>query len=89
MGRTRLMTYTIRRARTGDFISEWKVKEYGKPTPENLSKWRDKFNQSLKPGGANAHIGMVGYIQYKLQIYNQKTKSVVCEFNPPMFETID
>lgn len=61
----------IIRTRNGhQFLGEWKpIKRYnqltgfGKPTPENLAKWRDDFNQSLKPGGANEHLTLKYYLQ--------------------------
>lgn len=78
---------TIRKARTGEYLGEWS-KQCGKPTTDNLSDWRDRFNASLKPGGANAHLGPQYHIQCKLEIFDQRTKKVLATFNAPMFETI-
>ena len=38
----------------------WRVKDYGKPTTRNLKKYVDNYNESLKPGGVNQHIGIRG-----------------------------
>lgn len=35
----------------------WSVKQHGKPTDANVQRWVARFNQSLAPGGANAHLG--------------------------------
>lgn len=89
MGRSKTIKYVIRKSSNGHFWGEWMTKQYGKPTPENLSKWRDEFNQSLQPGGVNEHIGINGWIQCKIEIFNQFTGSTVCSYNPPLFEIIN
>lgn len=38
----------------------WEIKEYGKPTVNNLKKYIEAYNQSLMAGGANQHIGSRG-----------------------------
>ncbi len=35
----------------------WKVKDYGKPTEANLAKYAKRYNESIKPGGVNDHLG--------------------------------
>ena len=35
----------------------WSVKQHGKATAQNLKKYVDVYNGSLKPGGANEHLG--------------------------------
>jgi hypothetical protein len=37
--------------------SEWKVKQYGKPSDQTLAKWVKVMNDSIKPGGVNDHLG--------------------------------
>ena len=37
--------------------SIWKVKDYGKPTEANLAKYAKRYNDSLKPGQVNDHLG--------------------------------
>jgi len=95
MGRTTKIRLIIRTKRGHHFLGEWKpVRQYnqltgfGKPTSENLAKWRDDFNLSLKPGGANEHLHMNYRIQQDLEIYNQFTNQVVCTHIAPMFEVI-
>jgi len=38
----------------------WRASEYGRPTAANLAKWAAKYNESLAPGGCNAHLGRAG-----------------------------
>jgi hypothetical protein len=96
MGRSFKLKLIIRTKGGHHFLGEWKpIKRYnqltgfGKPTSENLGKWRDDFNQSLKYGGANEHLGLKYWIQSDLEIYNQFTNQVVCEHFAPKFETIN
>ena len=35
----------------------WTVKQHGKPTTQNLKKYVDAYNDSVKPGGVNKHLG--------------------------------
>jgi len=35
----------------------WSVKDYGKPTEANLTKYAKRYNDSLKAGGVNDHLG--------------------------------
>lgn len=95
MSKDRLITFIIRTSRGHKFLGEWRTRKsfqgipsYGKPTSENLSKWRDGMNESLLPGGTNSHIGINGWIQQQIEIYNQKTGQIVCTYQPPMFEII-
>lgn len=88
MGKTKIMRLVLRKAKNKEFVAEWKPKEYGQPTTENIGKWRDHFNQSLLPGGINAHIGVDGWLQCKLEIYNQITQQVIAAYSAPMFESI-
>ncbi len=88
MGHSKTIKYIIRKSSNGQFLGEWH-REYGAPTSINLSKWRDKFNQSLQPNGANEHIGINGWIQCKIEIFNQFTGDIVCSYNPPLFEVIN
>lgn len=96
MGRSIKIKLIIRTKKGHHFLGEWKpikrynqLTGYGKPTPENLSKWRDDFNQSLQPGGANEHLTLKHYLQTDLEIYNQFTHEVVCSHIAPMFEVIN
>jgi hypothetical protein len=95
MGKTQIIPLIIRRSATKEFIASWPVKSaanvhgLGQPTSERLSQWRDKFNQSLKKGGCNEHLGMKYWMQYKIEVYNQKTGQVLAQYTPPMFEVIN
>jgi len=95
MGRSKICKLIIRSKRDHYFYGEWYINNkkqflgYGKPTPENLSKWRDKFNESLKPGNANSHLGSDYRIQRDLEIYNQVTGEILAEYKAPMFEVIN
>ena len=94
MGKTQIIPLIIRRSATKEYLSSWPVKSktnvhgLGQPTTERISQWRDKFNESLLKGGCNEHLGIKYWIQYKLEVYNQKTGQIVATFNPPMFEVI-
>lgn len=88
MGRTKIMRLVLRKSRNKEFFCEWKTKEYGKPTTENIGKFRDAFNNSLSIGGANQHLGTNYWLQCGLEVYNQITKEVVATYSAPMFETI-
>lgn len=57
-------------------------KEYGRPTVENLAKYVAKFNESLQPGGCNAHVaedmpnGLTGVVK----IVRQSDNKVVANY---------
>lgn len=87
MGKDRLIRYVIRddNART---LSAWDTATHGRPTVQNLIRWRDGYNLSLCKGGANDHIGIAGWIQRKIHVYDQYHGRRIVEYNPPMFEAI-
>lgn len=69
----------------------WIVKEYGKPTKENLREYREKMNESFKKGGVNEHISEnlgVQKVLGSLRIVNQENNELVVQFDQPMFEII-
>jgi hypothetical protein len=66
-------------------FGEWR-KEYGKPTPQNLQTFRQKFIDSTKKGGCNEHLGL--QTTGNLRIRRQKDNQILAEFSPPMFEII-
>lgn len=94
MGKTKIIPLIIRESRTGKYIAPWHIKSaanvhgLGQPTTEKLSEWRNQFNQSLLKGGCNEHIGINGWLQCSLEVYNQITKQIVCKYSAPMFELI-
>jgi len=95
MSKSNICRLIIRESQSHKFWGEWHEKKkiqfpgYGKPTAENLSKWRGNFNSSLKPNGVNNHLGIDKWIQCKIEIYNQITGQIIAEYNPPMFEVIN
>lgn len=91
----KLIHYIIRTSNGHKSFGEWRTRKTvqipyadGRPTSENLSKWRDSMNKSFLKGGSNEHIGIRGWIQERIEIYDQFTGSIVATFNPPMFEVI-
>lgn len=75
--------------RRREFLSlEWNCKQDGRPTVQNLERYRKAFNASLNAGGTNEHLQgvMSGFSRCKIVV--QKTGEVIAEFNPPAFEQI-
>jgi hypothetical protein len=88
MGKSIVITYIVRKSRNKEFLAPFFPKKDGKPTSDNLSKWRNAFNDSLCNGGTNEHLGINARIQCNIEIYNQVTESVMCTYIAPMFEVI-
>lgn len=68
----------------GKHISDWMVKEKGKPTEENLDKWLMDLNKSFLTGGVNEHISeSLGFVPAALsaKIVEQRTGDVKAEVN--------
>lgn len=84
MGTSGLIPRIIRKARTGEYLGEWK----GRATAEALEQWRQRFNASLMPGGVNAHLGQKAWILCNLEVYDQRTRQVVARHQAPMFEVV-
>jgi hypothetical protein len=51
----------------------------GKPTTANIDRWVTSYEESLKPGGPNAHLGLhqVSYAR----IIRQSDNQIVAEWN--------
>jgi len=64
----------------------WDSKSYGKPTLENLAKFRAQFNKSLE--GHNKHLAHIMSGLSTIKLIEQKTGQEVLRFIPPMFEVI-
>jgi hypothetical protein len=63
-------------------------KQYGKPTAKNLEAFIRKHNQSLKPGGVNAHLGSKSLVLAAAIRHNKVGGSDVATWKdpkPPMF----
>jgi hypothetical protein len=79
------------RDQQGPKVLIWNSKTSGKPTVENLDKWRKSMNASMKPGGVNEHIShSLGFMPHigNCEIHNQKTGQIVAAFKAPVFEEI-
>ena len=83
----RYINFSNRSVETG--IIHWNVKEYGKPTTENIREWRKRFNDSMNPGGVNHHIAKNFSPVSTAWIIEQKTGEEIARYTPPMFEVID
>lgn len=65
MGRTSTPTYVVEIEMPGYRYAPaaWRVSSavnapgYGKPTDANLARYVEKFEESTRPGGVNAHLG--------------------------------
>ena len=68
-------------------FSAWNSKGAGKPTIENLIKFREMYHASLKAGGCNDHIGISGMIG-NVRIIHQATGAEIVSFKAPLFEAI-
>ena len=69
----------------------WSVKDYGKPTSDNLAKYVGKMNASMQPGGVNYGISEAkGFIVacHKAVIHNQFTGETYATWNAPMFQVV-
>ena len=64
----------------------YSVKDDGKPSPENLKKWRDGMNMSFSTH--NSHLKSVQSMYSNAYLIHQKTGDTVAEYIAPMFEII-
>ena len=92
MGRTTTTKYalTFRSYGNGLFNTPmcWNAKNWGRPTEKNLKLWVEKYNQSLLPGGCNAHLGTKSTIMKAYIRYNYQMGPVVASYNGPLFQVI-
>ncbi len=63
-------------------------KEYGRPNEKNLLKFVQESNESVKPGGVNAHLGVNHAIMKAKIRYNRSGGEVIATYNAPMFQVI-
>ena len=82
-GKDSLVPYVVYGKRNG----KWENIHYlnAKPKKGDAEKHRNEFNNSLKKGGANDHLGEK-YRVSDVKIVNQKTNEIVDEYKAPMFE---
>jgi hypothetical protein len=69
---------------------EWRTKDAGKPTTENIEKWVRKFIDSQKKGEPNFGIADILLIPNTAKVYKQTRsgKSLVAEWQAPKFMLI-
>jgi len=78
----------IIRTKQGKYLGQWVTTVHGKPTPDNIEAWRQKFNASLLPGQANAHLGTAHWLLCSIEVFDQRKKQVLATGTAPMFEAI-
>jgi hypothetical protein len=67
------MVYSTRWSQTH---AEWRVNQYGSPTPQNIREYVERYNASLEPDGVNSHLGRESAI-YGAKIVDQTTGETV------------
>ncbi len=66
-------------------------REYGRPTSKNLGEYMRRLNDSLKPGGVNAHISRsYGFMPFhsSARIVRQSTGETVAAWEAPLFSVV-
>ena len=103
MGKTRTFTYRLEfRCVSGAHYTpqEWRVRShrlygqgFGAPTTANIDKWVTGFENSMKPGQPNAHLGQDQVTV--AQVVDQRDGKIVAVWfrrnerkNQPLFEVI-
>lgn len=96
MGRSVTPTYAVEME--GCTPAAWHVrpsniqKGYGKPTPENLAFYVEKYINSLKPGGCNHHIskalGKMPIPNWARIVKNDGSRNVLASWNAPNFMVV-
>jgi hypothetical protein len=100
MGRSRVIPYTIKITTSDGAIStpsEWRLRSVrgcpadGKPTVENISRWVERYEASLRAGGTNAHLGIHSVVTAVVRHHGD----VVCSWsnkvnrpNAPLFQMV-
>ena len=95
MGTSRIVPLIIKadsNMERNGFFGEWHTRDYGKPTPENLNKWRQRQNKSFLPGGVNEHLS-TSYIPHisNVRVYRQSPaakRGLVASYIAPAFEIV-
>ena len=92
MGRSSTPTFRVEAETYGFHMTPcaWRLKDAGYPTDENVRKYIDKFNESLKPGGCNEHISkeFPGCCVTAAKVVNQSTNEVVASYRTPSFQVV-
>ena len=103
MGGSRTFPYVLKiKTVSGAFHTpmEWRLRAqfgipgYGKPTVANIDKWVTALEDSMKPGGCNAHIGFDPVVEARI-VENHAGGDTVAEWvrsvqrpNEPKFQVI-
>lgn len=72
--------YRVYSTRWSQTHAEWRVNQYGSPTPQNIREYVGKYNASLEPDGVNSHLGRESAI-YGAKIVDQTTGETVAEWS--------
>lgn len=97
MGRSRKLHYVIHviTSNSSGWVtpSEWKCRQSGRPTTANIDKYVTVFEDSLKPGGCNAHLGFFTLVKcWIVDQFKGETVAVwerkVARPNEPKFQVI-
>jgi hypothetical protein len=92
MGRSRLIPIVIEIRCPGFNVSpmEWRNKESGKPTTENIGKWVQSFIDSQKLGEPNFGVAQKLCIPTSARVYKQTRdgKVELATWDAPMFMAI-
>ena len=85
------VSFTAKKRAIATFV--WDSKKYGRPTLENLKKFRAGMNSSInEKDGTNTHLrgtqSNYGKAWIETNVERWKTPETIVEFNPPMFEEI-
>jgi hypothetical protein len=87
--RDRIPTYvvdmTVKNPNVFSSHMEWKVKDYGKPTAENLAKYAKIYNDSIGPDGVNSHLGEGHEAVWMGVRKNHVSADYIVEWNMPLF----
>lgn len=95
MASDRLIPFTVEMVTTGKGVytpAEWRtrargqVPAHGKPNAENLKAYIAKFEDSTKPGGVNAHLGVT--VVFSAFIKDQRTGETLATYRGPSFVVV-
>lgn len=100
MGRSRVINTTIKITTSDGATStacEWYTRGRngrpadGKPTVENITRWVEAYEASLRAGGSNAHLGIHSVVTAVIKHHGE----VVCSWsnrvnrpNAPLFQMV-
>lgn len=83
MGRSSTPKYRIEFAGGSHFVTAaaWPGEYLGKPSKTKLAQYMAKHEESLREGGANAHLNTVGYVPpTSARVIRQSDDALIAEF---------